>query len=428
MNRVQSDLEQLAGLDITPLDTPEPELAYLFKHIVTHEVTYESLPFATRAQLHEQLAKYLEGIAAPVDTIAHHYGQSNNQAKQREYYQKAAESALAEFANNAAADYFVRLLELVLKSDPARSALALQLATVYFSLGNFPAARAAVLQAQAAAQTDADRASALALLGNVTSALGNYAEAQTNLAEAVSLARASGDRLALSRALVALGGLYYFLGKLDDARVAGNESLDLARALGDVNRELSSLTLLGLAATGTAKAEEYYKEVIARAVGAGNRERAMTALGNLGGEVWERQEYTAAHEYTQQALVLAREIGAQKSIALFHINLGYLDIKLGEFAAARKNLREGLALAQRLGTLPLVGEAVMYFGNLAHAEGQTEQALALFGLARNQPAWNSENQGILDTTLAESALDPSVVEAGMKKGAEPIGKLHYGSC
>ena len=35
----------------------------------------------------------------------------------------------------------------------------------------------------------------------------------------------------------------------------------------------------------------------------------------------------------------------------------------------------------------------MYFGNLAHAEGQTEQALALFGLARS---W--------------------------------IGKLHYGSC
>ena len=50
--KVQSDLDQLADMDITPLDTPEPELAYLFKHIVTHEVTYESLPFATRARLH----------------------------------------------------------------------------------------------------------------------------------------------------------------------------------------------------------------------------------------------------------------------------------------------------------------------------------------------------------------------------------------
>jgi predicted ATPase len=82
--RVKNDLDQLARMDITPLDSPEPELTYLFKHIVTHEVTYESLPFGTRARLHDQLAAYLEGIAAPLDTIAHHYGQSQNTDKQRE--------------------------------------------------------------------------------------------------------------------------------------------------------------------------------------------------------------------------------------------------------------------------------------------------------------------------------------------------------
>jgi adenylate cyclase len=58
--QVKAALDALESLDITPLDSPEPELAYLFKHIVTHEVTYESLPFATRARLHEQLAVYLE--------------------------------------------------------------------------------------------------------------------------------------------------------------------------------------------------------------------------------------------------------------------------------------------------------------------------------------------------------------------------------
>ena len=60
--KVKSSLDALESLDITPLDSPEPELAYLFKHIVTHEVTYESLPFATRARLHEQLAVYLENL------------------------------------------------------------------------------------------------------------------------------------------------------------------------------------------------------------------------------------------------------------------------------------------------------------------------------------------------------------------------------
>jgi len=39
---------------------PEPELTYLFKHIVTQEVAYESLPYATRALLHGHLGQFIE--------------------------------------------------------------------------------------------------------------------------------------------------------------------------------------------------------------------------------------------------------------------------------------------------------------------------------------------------------------------------------
>ena len=124
----------------------------------------------------------------------------------------------------------------------------MQLAEAHYCLSDFPAARAAIAQAQAAATTDADRAAALALLGEMTSELGDYAEAQTILAEAVPLARASGDRLTLCRALYALGDVNWRLGKLDDAKVALDESLALARALGDVTRELFALNRLGAVA------------------------------------------------------------------------------------------------------------------------------------------------------------------------------------
>jgi len=52
---LRADLDELAQPELTPLDTPEPELAYLFKHIVTQEVAYESLTTQARATLHEQL-------------------------------------------------------------------------------------------------------------------------------------------------------------------------------------------------------------------------------------------------------------------------------------------------------------------------------------------------------------------------------------
>jgi adenylate cyclase len=138
--RIKNDLEQLATMEITPLDTPEPELAYLFKHIVTHEVTYESLPFATRAQLHEQLAKYLESIAAPVDMIAQHYGRSHNHAKQREYWQKAGDAAHAAFANETVLDYYERLRPLL--SEPRElGELHLRCAEAYGRLGRLVESR-----------------------------------------------------------------------------------------------------------------------------------------------------------------------------------------------------------------------------------------------------------------------------------------------
>jgi tetratricopeptide (TPR) repeat protein len=143
---VQADLEQLARLDITPLDSPEPELAYLFKHIVTHEVTYESLPFATRAHLHEQLAAYLENVGAPVDMIAHHYGRSNHHAKQREYWLKAGNAAHAAFANEAALDYYERLRPLL--SEPMElGEIHLKCAEAYFRLGHLAESRQHVNQA-----------------------------------------------------------------------------------------------------------------------------------------------------------------------------------------------------------------------------------------------------------------------------------------
>jgi len=415
--RVKTDLEQLARLDITPLDTPEPELAYLFKHIVTHEVTYESLPFAMRAKLHEQLARYLETLVPPpVDTIAHHYGRSDNTAKKREYYQKAAQAALSVSAFTTAVEYYARLLELAPNEDPARSALALQLAEAHKCLGDYPTARAAIAQAQAAATTDTDRASALALLGEMMSETGDYAQAQTILTQAVPLARASGDQLALCRALYALGDVNWRLDKLGDAKVALDESLGLARELNHLTCELFALIRLGALAGNAAEEDQLHREVYQRAQAVGNRERMMVALNHLGVVAYERQDFVASRGYQTRALTIAREIGAQQDIALLLINLANKDTQLGQFAEARNKLQEGLALALRLGAVPWVVGAVTHFAKLARAEGKTPHALALLGLARTQPAWSSGNQRALEMLLSQWALDPAVVEAGLKKG------------
>jgi hypothetical protein len=45
---------------LTMLETPEPDLAYLFKHVITRDVTYESMPIAQRQPLHRAVATWYE--------------------------------------------------------------------------------------------------------------------------------------------------------------------------------------------------------------------------------------------------------------------------------------------------------------------------------------------------------------------------------
>jgi tetratricopeptide (TPR) repeat protein len=129
-----------------------------------------------------------------------------------------------------------------------------------------------------------------------------------------------------------------------------------------------------------------------------------------------RQDYAAARDYFQQMIAICRVIGVQVPIAVGLINLADIDIKLGQLAEARAKLREALMLAGSFGYRPWAVLAIGNFSNLAHAEGQTERALALWNLARHHPALKSDDQHALDRMLAEWALDPSVAEAGLKKG------------
>ena len=63
---------------------------YLFKHILTQQVAYESLLYATRARLHNEIG-YLHRVTLPrraldqyLPLLAFHYGHSENLPKKRE--------------------------------------------------------------------------------------------------------------------------------------------------------------------------------------------------------------------------------------------------------------------------------------------------------------------------------------------------------
>ncbi len=424
---VKATLDQLASMDITLLDATEPELSYLFKHIVTHEATYEKLPFAIRARLHEQLAYFLEeqiaaGLlseSALLDTLVYHYSHSNNVDKQRGYLQRAAQAALDLSAGVTAAAYLTRLMALTPKSDPMRSSVARQLAEAHRYSGDFAAARTALQEAQDAAVTDEDQVSALTLLGGLLSQQGDYPGAMALLSEALPLARACGNQAVLSRALYTLGVQYSRQGKPDEARPLILESLAIAETIDDLKTQAQAYNLLAIMAArqGDPDAEQRFEALHSWSIEAGDRLMTLMALTNLGVLSEERNDYQSARDKFQKALAIAHEIGAKDSIALSLVNIANEEIKLGEFDAARANLGEGLRLSLRIGSLPRIIQQVTNYSELAYAEGQIERALLLMGMVRNHPAAQGQHQKNIDHILSGWALDPATIEAGLSGGA-----------
>jgi class 3 adenylate cyclase len=70
-------LNELARLDLTPVERIQPALEYIFKHILTQEVAYNGLSFSARKSLHLKTAEYLSArkrlVKRTPETIARHF-------------------------------------------------------------------------------------------------------------------------------------------------------------------------------------------------------------------------------------------------------------------------------------------------------------------------------------------------------------------
>ena len=59
-SHIPEQFDTLQKLDLTPLEKPAPDPAYIFKHIITHEVAYNLMLFSQRRQLHRAVAEWYE--------------------------------------------------------------------------------------------------------------------------------------------------------------------------------------------------------------------------------------------------------------------------------------------------------------------------------------------------------------------------------
>lgn len=433
-DRVRNDLEILSDLELTPLDTPDPELAYLFKHILTQEVAYETLPFAMRAMLHDQIGQYIERtyidtLDQYIDLLAYHYDHSENAAKKREHLLKAGEVAQAAYANAAAISYYQRVLPLLPEADQVP--VMLKLGQVLELVGDWQPADAINRQAEALAgrlNDAAGQAQAQRALGWLLRKQGEYPEAETWMARARARFQQLGDMAGLSRALADIGEIYRLQGKYVEARGYYDQSLELAASILDlpIRQAARAHALRGAGTVATwqgdyAAARELNEESLAIRRELGDMPGVAVLLNNLGivarfqrdlagarqmndeslvlfrelGDRWavgqllnnqacvasDQGDYAEARVLLQESLLIRRQLGDKAGLALSLNTLADVVLDEGDYASARPLLDESLAINRDLGDQTAIAYLIEDYGGLAAAESQPEHALRLAGFA-----------------------------------------------
>jgi class 3 adenylate cyclase/predicted ATPase len=384
--QIKADLETLGRMELIPLDTPEPELRYLFKHIITQEVAYESLPYATRATLHEQLAWYIERVYSQtleqyIDLLAFHYERSQNEAKKREYLRKAGEAAQADYANEAAISYYKRLLPLLPLSEQA--AIILKLGEVLQLVGQWQEAGPLYQEALALTEQMGDK-SAQAWCKTATGELmrkqGLYAEASAWFAQARATFEELGDQTGLGQVLHFGGTLAAQQGDYETSNHLYQESLAIRRQLGDQANIASLLSNLGLNAYEQGDYEaayEPYQEGLQIRRQLGNKWAIASSINNLGLLALDQGNHEQARRQLEEAVALWREVGDRHQLAITLDNLGNVTRAQGDYESARALYTESLTISRELGDKWLLCYLLEDIGVLATRQKQSERALRL---------------------------------------------------
>jgi class 3 adenylate cyclase/tetratricopeptide (TPR) repeat protein len=107
------DLAEIERADLTVLDTPEPDLSYLFKHVIIQESAYNLMLLSQRRQLHRSVAEWYERSGGgDLAQLAHHWRLAEVPDKAIHYLERAGADALREGAYAEALRFFTALLEL----------------------------------------------------------------------------------------------------------------------------------------------------------------------------------------------------------------------------------------------------------------------------------------------------------------------------
>jgi len=361
-------LAGLKSLELIYEKAYHPELSYMFKHALTHDVAYSTLLVERRRALHRLVGLaieelYADRLAEHYEAMAFHNYEGQDWEKTLEYAEKAGDKAAATYANQDALDYYARAIEIAERiggSEALRTAAALaeKRGLVNFGIGDPDAAVEDYTQMRRCAEAIGDRrleGMALGWMGAMNLYGSDPEQGEQHLREALQVAAEGYQDL---RAQVSgwLGCALVCYGRLDEADPILNEAEESVPELGDPLTQGFWALIRGMMHNWE-----------------GQYDRSLDHLGR-----WR----------TALDATVFNQVGRQWNEALALSGMG-------EYEEALKRLHEALATCERTGEM------------LIRARAQNTVGWILGELQDHETAidWDKRSE---DTALQINAADPEI--------------------
>ncbi len=341
-------LTMLETLDLTRLLTPDPDLAYVFKHVIIREVTYHLLPFALRRQLHQAVAEWYEQRHAHdlepfYPLLAYHWSNALDQsrpdpaqlAKTLDYLQEAAEQARLGGAYRETVSFLKTAVQWgEAEPAPRRARWQRLLAEAYRGLGDL---EHCLLHARAALQAldYPDPANLWRLGASLAQQMAAQVARRLHLRRCVLHGRDhTPEVLEAARAYLQIAEVAYFKTEVLRTFHAAFTNLNLMESLATETPELA---------------------------------RAL-AVFPMGLTVFQRPDWSDA--FAQRAIETARRIGDLPTLAQVLQTISMYFLGMGRWREMAQYLTEAVELADHLGDRHLLGRCLVTWANAAAYRGE----------------------------------------------------------
>jgi len=411
------------------------QVAYLFRHVMTREVAYESLLYAERRDLHLKIAQSIEAQSARLDehveVLAEHYTLAEDWPQALKYHLEAGGRAQAIYANEDAIHRYQKALEIAQHvPDSLSERLAAheglgdthQLAGRYDeSLESYAQARAVLDERSPSPDVQRHRADLCRRTARVYERKGEYITAQTWLDRGLETLGKDARTLEAARLYILRAGVYHRQGNNQEAiqwceraiqvasEIEGEEGAqemahaaylmgEIYRRLGDNDRavqfaqrsleiyeSLENIIGQGLAhnTLGNAYAEKCNWPVAMDHYlkGMAIKERVGDVYGqgalaiNVGEVYMIMGQLEQATAFYQRSLQVWDELGGTYGKGLTHNNLGAVYLRMGDLEQATRHLEQSETLFAQIPSEDFAAETSRYRAEVALRRGQLDEAL-----------------------------------------------------